>query len=272
VYRKARFPDHVIVFVDQPTLRELTELDLTVYGNPILSSRSRLSPLRNLKRTDTTRWHVAMAHGNVVRPDIVDPPRPIRPEDIGASGMDYVAMGDWHAYAAYSQGGVQAFYSGSPEPTALDQEGAGHVACVEMDEGGAQVHQERVGTISAGRVTVDVAGKSMPAIAEEVRAHANPNLMLKVTLSGLVGLGEVLDAEKLAQELGSDFYHVECSDQSHPQVASISAEAYPEELVVGKFVRLMQARIEEATDEAASRRAEQALQLGVALLQGKEVL
>ena len=139
VYRKARFPDNVTIFIDQPTIREFTELDVTIYGNPIRSRRSRLSPLRGLTRTETTRWHVAMAHGNLVRPDIIDPPRPIRLEDIRASGMDYVAMGDWHAYADYSQGGVQAFYSGAPEPTALDQEGAGYVACIEIDETGTWV-------------------------------------------------------------------------------------------------------------------------------------
>ena len=218
------------------------------------------------------RWHVAMAHGNLVRPDIVDPPRPIRPEEISGSGMDYVAMGDWHAFADYSEAGVKAFYSGAPEPTALDQKGAGYVACIEMDENGVRVRQERVGTISTDGILVDMSGKSVPQILEQIRARANPNLMLKVTLSGLVELGVVLDRDKLEQELTSDFYYIECSDQSHPQLASIFPNDFSEELVVGKFVRLMQARIEDAADDAQRRRAEQALQVGVALLKGRRVL
>ena len=181
-------------------------------------------------------------------------------------------MGDWHAFADYSQGGVKAFYSGAPEPTALNQKSAGYVACVGMDENGVQVRPERVGTISTDGTSVDVAGKSAPQIVEEIRARADPNLMLRVTFSGLVELGVVLDTERLAQELASDFYYIECSDQSHPQHASISTEDFPEELVVGKFVRLMQARIEDTADDAECRRTEQALQLGVALLEGKEVL
>ena len=272
VYRKARFPDNVVIFTEQPTIREFPELDVAVYGNAVLSSQSRLSPLRGLTRTGAMRWHVALAHGNLVRPDIVDPPRPIRPEEISASGMDYVAMGDWHAFADYSQGGVKAFYSGAPEPTALNQKGAGCVACVEMDENGVQVRPERVGTISTDGISVDVAGKSAPQIMEEIRARADPNLMLKVTFSGLVELGVVLDTERLAQELTSDFYYIECSDQSHPQLASIFPNDFPEELVVGKFVRLIQARIEDAADDAQRRRAEQALQVGVALLKGRRVL
>ncbi len=272
VYRKARFPDNVIIFTEQPTIREFAELDVAVCGNAILSSQSRLSPLRGLTRTGAMRWHVALAHGNLVRPDILDPPRPIRPEEISASGMDYVAMGDWHAFADYSQGGVKAFYSGAPEPTALDQKGAGYVACIEIDENGVRVRPERVGTISTDEISVDVSGKSVIQITKEIQARADSNLMLKVTPSGLMELGAVLDTEKLEQELAPHFYHIECSDQSHPQLANISPDDFPEELVVGKFVRLMQARIEDAADDTQRRRAEQALQVGVALLQGRRVL
>jgi exonuclease SbcD len=272
VYRKARFPDNVVIFTEQPTIREFAELDVAVYGNAILSSQSRVSPLRGLTRTGAMRWHIALAHGNLVRPDIIDPPRPIRPEEISTSGMDYVAMGDWHAFADYSQGGVKAFYSGAPEPTAPDQKGAGYVAYIEMDENGVRVRPEQVGTISTDEMAVDVSAKSVTQIMEEIQARSDPNLMLKVTLSGLMDLGLVLDTEKLEQELAPHFYYIGCSDQSHPQLASISPDDFPEELVVGKFVRLMQEQIEDAADDTQRRRAEQALQVGVALLQGRRVL
>jgi DNA repair exonuclease SbcCD nuclease subunit len=272
VYRKARFPGNVVVFAEQPTIREFAELDVAIYGSAILSSQSRLSPLRGLTRRGTMSWHVAMAHGNLVRPDIADPPRPIRLEEIYTSGMHYVAMGDWHAYADYSQGGVKAFYSGAPEPTALDQRGAGFVACIEMDENGVQVRPERVATISTGEMPVDVTVKSAGQIKEQIAARADRHLMLKVTLTGLMDLGVVLDTEQLEHDLGADFYHLECSDQSHPQLDSISPDDFPEELVVGKFVRLMQARMETVPDDRERRRLEQALQLGVALLQDRRVL
>jgi len=96
--------------------------------------------------------------------------------------------------------------------------------------------------------------------------------MLKVTLGGLAELGVVLDTEKLEQELAPHFYHIECASQFHPQLATISPDDYPEELVIGKFVRLMQSRMEGAADDTHRGRAEQALQLGVALLKGREVL
>ena len=272
VYRKARFPSNVTISVEQPTINEFPDLDVAVYGNPILSKHSRLNPMRGLARTGTLRWHVAMAHGNLVRPDISDPPRPIHPDEIKASDMDYVALGDWHSFADYSQGGVKAFYSGAPEPTEFGQTGAGYVAWVELDQDGARVRPERVGTVSTKEVSVDVSGRTVPEIVDEIRGHADPVLMLRVVLSGLSELGTVLDIEKLEQDLVSDFYYLRCSDHSHPQLAGISPDDFPKELVIGKFARIMQARIQDATDDGERRRAEQALQLGVALLQGKEVL
>lgn len=272
VYRKERFPGNVIVFTAQPHVQEFAQLDLAVYGNPILSKQSRSSPLRGLSRTGAVRWHVAMAHGNLVRPDIADPPRPIRPEEISACTMDYVAMGDWHAFADYSQGDVKAFYSGAPEPTAVDQESTGYVATVEIDENGVRVCPQRVGTVSTQQILLDVSGKSVRQITEEILGHADPSLMLKCTFLGLVELGVVLHPDDLQKELASDFYYIECRDESHPQLEAISHDDFPEELVVGKFARLMQARLEEADDDSERRHAEQALQLGVALLQGRRVL
>jgi DNA repair exonuclease SbcCD nuclease subunit len=272
VYRRARFPTNVIVFTEQPTVREFSDLDLAVYGNPTLSRQTRSGPLQGLVRSGTMRWHVALAHGSVVRPDIPDAARPIRPEEIRACGMDYVALGDWHAFADYTQGEVKAFYPGAPEPTSVDQDGAGYVICVELGERGVVVRQERVGSISTGGIEIDVTAKSTAQIRQEIEARADPNLMLTVGLGGLAELGTVLDAERLEQDLAPLFYHLECADRSHPQLAAISPDDYPEELVTGRFVRLMQARIESAAGDADRRVAERALQLGVALLQGRRVL
>lgn len=272
IYRRAPFPDNALILTEQPTMLELPDLDLTVYGNPISSKQSRVSPLEGLEPTGRTRWHVALAHGNLVRPDIVSPHRPIRPEEIAACGMDYVAMGDWHAFADYTQDEVKAFYSGAPEPTAPGQHGSGYVACVELGESGVQVCPKRVGTVSTGEMTVNVDGLSSAEIVEAIVQRADPHLMLRVTLTGLKELGAFLDVDALEGELGSAFYYVACVDESHPQLEAIGASDYPEETVIGKFVRLMQERIEEATNVDDIRRAEQALQIGVALLQDKEVI
>jgi len=272
IYRKAHFPQNVTVFSEQPTVKELTELDVTLYGNAFLARRSGLHPMQGLARKGTSRWHVAMAHGNIVRPDIPDPTRPILPEEIRDSGMDYVALGDWHSFSDQSQGSVRACYSGAPEPTGSDQRGAGYAACIELDDGGVRVQRERVGTITCAELSVEVTGRSTGETVAAIKSQADPNRMLNVTLAGLGKLGTVFDTEKMKQELAPHFYHLEITDQAHPELEDVTLEAFPEELVAGKFVRLMQERIERASDDGQRRRAEQGLQIGLALLQGKKVL
>jgi hypothetical protein len=155
---------------------------------------------------------------------------------------------------------------------AVDQQEAGFVALVDLSDDGVHVRSQRVGVVTADQLTIDVTGRSAADILGELRARSDPNLMLRVTLSGLTDLETTLDVHEMERDAESGFYHLECHDESHPQLASISAGDFPEQLVVGKFVHLMLARIENATSPAQRRRAEQALQLGVALLQGKRVL
>lgn len=272
IYRKWTFPHNARVLTERPTTLVLSNLGLTVYGNPIRSKQSRVSPLEGLKPTGQTQWHVALAHGNVVRPDILDPPRPIRPEEIAVSCMDYVALGDWHSFADYSQGEVTAYYSGAPELTGLGQTGAGYVACVELHDGGVSVRKERVGAVSTDELKINVTGRTGADVAQLIREHADPSLMVQVILTGLTELGTILSPGDIEQELASDFYHITCTDRSHPQVEAVSSEDYPEELVIGKFARLMLEQIDRAESEREQRRAELALQLGIALLERKEVL
>ncbi|HYW68809.1 MAG TPA: hypothetical protein VE960_04330, partial [bacterium] len=82
-----------------------------------------------------------------------------------------------------------------------------------------------------------------------------------------------IDDDDLIEELANDYffvcppvrdYHVDVSDNDLAQL--------PERLVVGRFARHMRSRLEEAQSEEERQEIEDALQLGVALLQGKDVI
>ena len=70
-------------------------------------------------RPRRTRWQIAVAHGHY-QPSVDRNvfPRPswlISDGDIAATGADYVALGHWNRAAKVGNGGVPAYYSGSPE-------------------------------------------------------------------------------------------------------------------------------------------------------------
>jgi DNA repair exonuclease SbcCD nuclease subunit len=70
-------------------------------------------------RPRRTRWQIAAAHGHYVPvPDRSTRLRPswlIGDDEIAATGADYVALGHWNRAVKAGNGGVAAYYSGSPE-------------------------------------------------------------------------------------------------------------------------------------------------------------
>jgi exonuclease SbcD len=271
VYCRETFPANVHILTETPSVVDFPDLNLVVSGNAVLSRQSTAGSLRGI--TGDRRWNVVMAHGNMCIPGRVqDPPRPILPEEITASGADYVALGDWHAFASHSQPAVTAFYSGAPEPTSADASGSGFVASVTLGDEGVKVEKLRVASIETDRLSVDVTGRSEREILGLISQRAKSSLMLDVVLRGLAAVDQIIDPQRITDEAASGFYWLRVANQSHVELAKLDPADYPETQVIGQYVRLLTRRIESATGEAERARAERALQLGVALLRGREVL
>ena len=94
-------------------------LELEIWGHAHFDYAD-MSPLAN-PRPRTTRWQLAAAHGHFVDQER-DPNRLIgswliHPEELAATGADYVALGHWNQATPVGDGKISAHYSGSPEYT-----------------------------------------------------------------------------------------------------------------------------------------------------------
>lgn len=274
VYRRHSFPDNVHIIRDRESYLPFAELDLTVAGSPIVSPYDNQPLIKGLTREKViTRWYVIAAHGSLQLPGKSENnARTISLNEIASSGADYVALGDWHSFANYSQGQVKAFYSGAPEPTSLTQTGAGKIASVTLSEQGTVITPIPVGVTTVQHVPLSISGLSAEQIIARIKQKAAPDVMLTVTLTGLKRLEELIDLEAIHEALSSDFYYLQVKDESVTALEHISAADYPETHVIGQYIHLLQREIEVAKSEEDRRVAEQAMQLGVLLLQGKEVL
>jgi exonuclease SbcD len=272
IYRKYSFLPNVHILTERPAYVEFPELELVVAGNPLTSRYDNRPPLQGLNWPDDYRWRIAVAHGNLqIAGFIESEARPIYPDDIADCGADYVALGDWHSYSDYSQGDVKAFYSGAPEPTALSQSGAGSVASITLSESGVQVEGIQVGSTRVKSLSLDVSGLDETEVINRILAEADSSLMLSVSLTGLKDIDQLMDLETIQQAAAGEFYWLQVTDQSHTALDSIDAAEFPETHVIGQYVRMMQEKVVSAGEGEEKYIAEQALQLGVALLQGREV-
>jgi len=274
IYRKAHLAgsggESVHVFDGNRTAFELSGLGLTVHGRANLTKTSRASPLDGLRKNPDTRYNVALAHGSLAMLGAEDD-FPVAPGDIRGSGMDYVALGHWHSCRDCSAGPTRAFYSGPPELLGEGEQGC--VLLVELAEAGARVERRHVGRRRHDRLELALDTiRSVEEIRERICGRRDPDLILSVALSGLRPLGLVVDPAELSRELSEGFFALRVDDRSHPSLSADDLSAFPEKLVIGQFVRRMSGLISEAATPEERRVREAALQVGVALLQGKRVL
>jgi len=274
IYRKVDFErrcPNLHIFVDENmSCREYPGLDLTVYGKPNLSNRSRVSPLLGLKPATSTGFHVAMAHGSFYIPEkVAEDDHVFRLEEIRSSGMHYLALGHWHrGYACSDE--PPAWYSGPPE-WIPDQRERGTVLLVNLaDSGEVKVEPRRLGLRDYDEIESDVSGIQDPAVLRaRIAEGAHQNLVRRATLRGLRDAELMVNPEELEAELGDRFFHLAVVDRSHTKTGEIQEDE--ERLIRSKFIRLMKAQIEGSEGEEQAI-AESALQYGIALLDGKEVL
>ncbi|HEX6867511.1 MAG TPA: DNA repair exonuclease [Candidatus Limnocylindrales bacterium] len=277
-------PDEGMVTVldpDHPSVH-LPTIDAVVHGQVFGTKRAPHSPLREIAAAVTAEpaatWHIGMVHGSVAIAGKTDADEVvITTEEIAASGLDYLALGHWHSAKLGKAGSVAYAYSGAPEPVALDQDRAGKVLLVTLDErsGGraVSVEERQVGRTRFDRLEVDAAAvASQPALVESLATRADPDLVLDVRLVGVRRDDLDLHVDEIEAALAPAFLKVRVRDASVP--ALTEGPLPSPDTIAGAFIRDLEIRIADlesagSTAEAAEQR--DALRLGRLLLAGHEV-
>lgn len=247
------------------------DLDLTLIArSPTPGAAS--SPLAGWPARPGTRVAVGLTHGSFYRAGVVETPGVIHPQEVREAGLDYLALGDWHSAAEVVPPPSAAWYAGAPELLNFDQEGAGHVLLVDIPEPGhAAVTRHRVGRRQYRRLELDLSLLNDEGVRRALEEAAGSDAICDVALTGLVPVTRLVNAKGLEEELGAGFFRLRVINRTQVWLDDDRLAEISEETVLGKFVRLMRARI---SDADAEQRAllEEALQVGIAVLRGGEVL
>ena len=137
LYHRSAFGDapdnlHIIAGTRGETLT-FPHLTLDVWGRAMDSHTPEFRPLAGIPSERNGHWRVAVAHGHYHYPDDTEErSSPIHPYEIAEANCDYIALGHWERFEDVSQGGVTAFYSGSPMGAASER-GQVAVNVVDLD-------------------------------------------------------------------------------------------------------------------------------------------
>lgn len=281
-------PDHTDVL--------LVALDTIVSGRCFATKRAPESPLKDFDAATDKRatWHIGLLHAALAIPEKTDGDDVvITTDEIAASHLDYLALGHWHSTLQGRAGTTTYAYSGAPEAVAMDQDRAGNVLLIELDEKAGKrtikVQERKVGKTSFEKLEIDAATlASQPALVATLAAKANPDLVLDVQLIGVRPDLLDLETDEVENELAERFLKLRLRDRSIAPLPETTSSM--PDTVLGAFIRDMEAQIAEAeaadvadaeagpdggsNDPAIPERAlelRDALRLGRLLLAGEEV-
>jgi len=206
-----RGSDEVRVLTPEAPMVRYRTLDLAVFGRVFNTKRAPTSPFAGFSATldPDVAWHVGMIHGSLRVEGKIEQDDVLFTEDeIGRSGLDYLALGHWHSFRKGSAGGTKWAYSGSPEAVAVDQDGAGQVLLVDLDmaEGRKRVTVRAVpvGRTRFRKLDVDAAQvASQDQLVRQLQAMASPDLVLDVRLVGLAAPDLEIHDDEVARRLAA---------------------------------------------------------------------
>jgi DNA repair exonuclease SbcCD nuclease subunit len=264
---------------DHPDVH-LKSLDAVVHGRCFATKRAPHSPLDGLdtSKDDRATWHIGLLHaalaieGKTDGDDVV-----VTNDEIAATHLDYLALGHWHSTQKGKAGRTSWAYSGAPEPVAMDQDGAGNVLVVSLEEADGRkrvtVEERKVGRTRVEKVQLDAASVgSQPSLVAKLAERADPDLVLDVEITGMKPDELDVHADEVEAELADRFLKLRVRDRSVaplPDGPTVSTDT-----VLGAFIRDLEAQIAEAEardDFGASNELRDSLRLGRLLLSGIEV-
>ena len=262
---------HVVLFGRTVETHPVSGLDLTITGRSA-DPGTPASPLAAWPKQRPLRFAVGVTHGSVYRGGQVEGPAAMHPQEIRDLGLDYLALGDWHSASEVVPAPTPAWYAGSPELLAYDQEGAGRVLLIDIPAPGqATVTAERVGRRQYKRLEIDAGTGDEAAWRKALEDAGDPEAVCDVLMTGVVPVERVVNAAAVEREYADRFFRLRVQSKVHLWLDDEQLGRLPNDSVLGRFVRLMHTRLAEAS-EAQRPTLEEALQVGVALLQGREVL
>jgi exonuclease SbcD len=267
--------DHLIVLTPERPKVVFPALDLLVFGRVFETKRAPRSPLADLAAGDDPRatWRVGVEHGSLrIEGKVTDDDVMFTEAEIAASGLDYLALGHWHSFQQGRAGRTTWAYAGSPEPVAVDQDGAGQVVLVTLEEldGERQVRVEprRIGRTRFMKLDIDAAEVAgQPALVERIAGHADPDLVMDARLIGVEPDQLDVHEDEVEQQLAGRFLRLRFRNAAVP--APAAGPPLPPDTIPGAFVRDLEARLVAARaagrdDEAAE--LQEVLRLGRLLI------
>lgn len=184
---------------------------VALFPCPITQKKSTQDPTEAIPdRVDDERIRIGLAHGGLT--DAAQQPNfPINPDRAENSGLDYLALGDWHGTSIRDR----TAYAGTIEQCAFDESDPGNVLIVELGETAKspEIERRRVAQLRWIAQEIEVSDVSeIEALEKELEAEGDlSELVLRLSVQILeTADDEVLDRlDQLHHRLEDEVFYLD---------------------------------------------------------------
>lgn len=272
-YNIISWPDHVHIFKGKMSKKEISELDLVVYGAGFLKKYER-ETLIKIKAVDCSKINMMILHGDIAYKDSKNDYNPININDISSSNIDYIALGHIHKFSGILKEGNSFYaYSGCPQGRGFDETGKKGVIIGEVYKGGVELRFIPINKrdyvakeidISDCNTYEDIREKLITIFDEKDRL----NNLYKIILTGNIKGHLNLNTKVLMEKVKTDYYFIKLLNNTS---VDIDLEEISNDYSVrGQFVKLMLEKLKEA-DDGEKEIINKALNIGLQCLSEEEV-
>lgn len=260
-YLTENWGENVHIFTAPEITRiHLPKLDCDVYGGAFTAPEMP-DFLHGFRAEDPATPSFMVLHGDLA-PN--SPYAPISPDDVAASGLDYLALGHVHATEVRKLGGTTCAYPGCLMGRGFDECGAKGVLRGTLENGACNLEFVPLPTRKYEILSVEVGEDALAAI----RAALPDGHEADCYRILLTGESDGVDVAALEAALSPEFFSLSVRDRTVPR-KTLWADA-EEDTLRGQFLRVLKAEYDGA-DEAQRQKLARAARLVTALMDGREV-
>jgi DNA repair protein SbcD/Mre11 len=252
-YTSAHFPAAIIL--DQagepgPRKLEIQGQSLYLYGSAYRGEQPEDFYPR-MRRQDGAGYHVGLLHGALKKApqwDYRNKDLPFSLDELNSWGLDYVALGHYHAYQELQQdGAVIACYPGSPEGKQFTETGERFVALLELTSAGVSLEPLPIQSRTLASLLIDMNNEpSLDTLHKRLAALADDKLLLRVELTGSVDAP--LDRDATLRLFRDAFFHLELIDKTRFLDGALVRQLAREETIAGACIRRFQELLRDQPD------------------------
>lgn len=260
--------------IGSPLTLKLRDAPVHFYG--MAFDYNAPKPFDTFHATDDEGIHIAILHGSLEgNPDWDVESRyiPLNGENLGKTGMDYIALGHYHNFWEKDFNGVKVVYPGTLEGKKWSETGTRYLVVVDFSSGKPSLEHKPWNHQTIQRATLDLTNQAVTS--DEMLAHlirdkyGDENRILRLSVTGAIDF--VPDWESVTAQARSPFYHLELLDRTSLLDSDRVKEITKEKTVRGLFVRKIMAQMEGA-DASLQKRLQGALKEVMARLVAHEDL